>query len=291
MAVALVSDAASQHLDADLPPLLAALRERGVAGDVVHWDDPGVDWSCYRMAVVRSPWTYFRRLDRFLAWIDSTAAATDLQNPPHLLRWNTDKTYLRDLSSAGIPIVPTTFIAPGDDPAGMALPPGRIVVKPAISAGANDTAAYGADEAEQALAHVVRLIAAGRTAMVQPYAAGVDAAGETALLFFAGRLSHAIRKGPILRDGAVELVEGLYAPEDISARTPTDPQIAVAERVIATIPGEALYARVDLVPADDGTPQLLELELTEPSVFLDHAGGAAARFAAAIAVRLNGAPT
>ena len=290
MTVALVSDAASEHLDADLPPLLAALDKVGVAGEVVHWDDPDVDWSSYRMAVVRSPWTYFRRLDRFLAWIDSAAAATDLQNPPHLLRWNTDKTYLRDLSSAGIPIVPTTFIAPGDDPAGMALPPGRIVVKPAISAGANDTAAYGADEAEQALAHVVRLIAAGRTAMVQPYAAGVDAAGETALLFFAGRLSHAIRKGPILRDGAVELVEGLYATEDISARTPTGPQIALAGRVLAAIPGEALYARVDLVPADDGTPQLLELELTEPSVFLDHAGGAAARIAQAIAARLNGAP-
>ena len=43
-----------------------------------------------------------------------------------------------------------------------------------------------------------------------------------------------------------------------------------------------LYARVDLIGADDGTPRVLELELTEPSLFFQHAAGSAARFAAAV---------
>lgn len=43
------------------------------------------------------------------------------------------------------------------------------------------------------------------------------------------------------------------------------------------------YARVDLLPGPDGHPCLLELELTEPSLFFDQAPGSAARFAALLA--------
>ena len=48
-----------------------------------------------------------------------------------------------------------------------------------------------------------------------------------------------------------------------------------------------LYARVDLVPGDDGAPQVIEVELTEPSLFLTTDDGAAARFAAAIRTRVG----
>jgi hypothetical protein len=40
---------------------------------------------------------------------------------------------------------------------------------------------------------------------------------------------------------------------------------------------------VDLIPGPDGQPLLVEFELTEPSLFLGMAEGAADRFAAAIA--------
>jgi hypothetical protein len=121
--------------------------------------------------------------------------------------------------------------------------------------------------------------------MVQPYLAAVDGYGETALLYFAGRFSHAIRKGPML-DGPDLGVPGLYKAEEISARVPTPAERAVADRVLAASAADPLYARVDLIPGPDGAPLLVELELTEPSVFLAHGDGAAQRFAEAIAARL-----
>ena len=55
------------------------------------------------------------------------------------------------------------------------------------------------------------------------------------------------------------------------------------------MPGGAdrlLYARVDLIPGPDGEPMLIELELTEPSLFLRQSPGAAERLAEAIIARL-----
>ena len=43
-----------------------------------------------------------------------------------------------------------------------------------------------------------------------------------------------------------------------------------------------LYARVDLVPDVNGQPLVIELELTEPSLFLATAVGSADRFAEVI---------
>jgi hypothetical protein len=80
-------------------------------------------------------------------------------------------------------------------------------------------------------------------------------------------------------------VEGLFAEESIAPRTPSAEERAVAERTLDAVPagrGSLLYARVDLVPGPDGAPLVLEVELTEPSVFFAHAPGAADRFARAI---------
>jgi hypothetical protein len=48
-----------------------------------------------------------------------------------------------------------------------------------------------------------------------------------------------------------------------------------------------LYARIDLLRGDDAEPCLLELELTEPSLFFAYADGAADRFVAALKDRLS----
>jgi hypothetical protein len=121
---------------------------------------------------------------------------------------------------------------------------------------------------------------------VQPYLAAVDQAGETALIYFDGRYSHAIRKGPLLRRGE-DATRALFAAEHIGARTPSDEERDVGKRILAALPFERLaYARIDLLPSPEG-PQLLELELTEPSLFFATAPGAAARFAAVLAARLQ----
>jgi glutathione synthase/RimK-type ligase-like ATP-grasp enzyme len=252
----------------------AALARRGAQARWAAWDDAGVDWGAAALVVVRSTWDYAPRRDAFVAWAESLPR---VRNAAAVLRWNTDKRYLARLEAAGVPVVPTRYLAPGER---LASPPGPFVVKPTVSAGSRDTFRYAAGDAAAAQAHIDALHAEGRWAMVQPYVGSVDARGETALVFIAGAFSHALAKGPMLRPGAGR-VDGLYAEEDLSARAPTAAERATAEAVLDAGPferAELLYARVDLVEGDDG-PQLLELELTEPSLFLQHAPGAADRLA------------
>ena len=289
--VALATTTAARGLDEDMPLLEAALVDLGLATRQLDWHDATATLADDDLVVVRSTWDYFARRDEFLAWAEQVAAATALHNPPPVLAWNSDKRYLAELARAGVTIVPTRFFAPGDP---VTLDPAEDrIVKPAVSAGSNDTARYPASETEAAAAHVARLHAAGRVAMVQPYQHAVDTRGETALLYFDGRFSHAIEKGAIFASGP-QMVGGLYAREEIRPRTPSPAERAAGETVLAALAEAAphlalplLYARVDLVPLADGTPGLLELELCEPSTFLAHAEGAAARFARAIAARMR----
>lgn len=282
--MALATAGTLAHPDDDMPLLLAALVGTGVSARPVVWDDPSVDWSVFSLVVVRSTWDYIDRREEFVAWAGSVPR---LANPAAVIEWNTDKRYLADLGAAGLPVPPTEWVAPGEE---AMLPEGEFVVKPTVSSGSQDSARYrgaGTDGAA-ALAHVARLHAAGRTAMVQPYLRAVDAAGETALVYVGGRLSHAVGKGPML---AVGREPGDAEYRAFGPRRPTAAEEALAERALRSVPGDPgpaglLYARVDLVPGDDGQPVVLELELTEPSLFLVTDPGAADRLARAIAGRL-----
>ena len=288
--IALVTAAAARNLDEDLAPLETAIRAVGAAPSIVEWDDATIGWSAFDLVVLRSTWDYSLRLPEFLRWVDRISPLTTLVNPREVVRWNTDKHYLAHLARAGVPIVPSTFVEPGDDSsraldAFLAGAGDELVVKPSVGAGSRDAQRYARDERDAALAHARRLLDANRSVLLQPYLARVDAHGETALIFFAGSFSHAIRKGPLLKRGEGP-TRALFATEHITPRTPSADEIAVAERTLAAMPfGELLYSRVDLIHDDDGTPRVLELELTEPSLFFDHAQGSADRFARAILER------
>jgi O-ureido-D-serine cyclo-ligase len=291
--IALVTARAARGTDYDMPLLLAALRTAGAEAHEVDWDDDATDWSRFDLALLRSPWDYVGRLPAFLAWAARMARQTHLLNPLDVIRWNTDKHYLANLAHAGVPVVPSAFLEPGCDVATAidaaltAHPQARdFVVKPAVGAGSRDAQRHARNQRDAIAAHVQRLLAHGRSVLLQPYLDHVDVQGETALLFFDGAFSHAIRKGPLLQRDADATAE-LFAPETIEPRTPSADEVEVAQRALAAIPftGPLLYARADLIRDDDGAPRLLELELVEPSVFLEHADGAAERFATAI-VRL-----
>jgi hypothetical protein len=281
--IALVSSDRGLRVDPDLPIAQRAFRDAGFDVDLVRWDDD-VDWAAYGLAVVRSCWDYAWRLEEFLGWAGSVPR---LRNDVALLRWNTDKTYLRDLERAGLPVVATVW-----DPAHAGELPdaGEWVVKPSVSAGSRDTARW--PDPTAVLAHVAELTGRGRTAMVQPYLDSVDDAGETAMLFIGGRFSHAVRKGPLLKRG-----EGVRMDRDsrgdLRPAEPTPAQRATAQAVFDAVadlvPGIAapLYARIDLIDDADGSPVVLELELTEPSLFLPQAPEAATTLVRAVEAELS----
>ena len=286
-AVALVSARAARAEDEDLPPLVAAFSAAGVQVEIADWDDAGIEWARFDVALLRSTWDYTQRLPEFLAWAQRTAALTRLVNPAPVVRWNADKHYLQELGRAGLPVVASAFVEPAMDPqAALSQFLARescaeFVVKPAVSAGSRDTRRHARGDAHEGLTHLQRLLEARRSVLLQPYLPAVESAGETALIFIAGRFSHAIRKGALLPAGA-PATRALFAPEQITPRSAQADELQVAERVLAALPfGVLTYARVDLIRDAAHAPRLLELELIEPSLFFAHAPQAAARLVAA----------
>jgi hypothetical protein len=250
------------------------------------WDDARTDWSLFDLAVVRSCWDYVPRREEFVRWAHGVER---LANPAGVVEWNTDKRYLRDLAAQGVPVVPTTWVEPGDPwkPA-----PGDWVIKPAVSISSRDSGRYRLEDGEHrrlAGEHVQRLQTAGRTVMVQPYLRGIEDEGETSLIYLGGAFSHAMRKSAMLAGPDRGVRHSHETSPGLEARRPTSAQLAVAARALAAVPpggSEALlYARVDLVPGSGGEPLLIELELTEPTLFLAQSPGAAERFAEVISDR------
>ncbi|HEY8588627.1 MAG TPA: hypothetical protein VIL55_03635 [Naasia sp.] len=269
--VGVATSSLAPSLDEDGPLLLGALADAGLDAAPVLWDDDAVEWGSLDCVLVRSVWDYPLRRDEFLDW---ARRARSITNPRDVLRWNTDKRYLEDLRSAGVPIVPTEFLAPG-----AALPPhrGEIVIKPAVSSSAADTGRFGpGDPAADAL--LALLHSHGRTAMVQPYQARIESEGETSLLFLGGEFSHAMRREPLLTTtGTRRPVVVADVLSTVRPVTPTAEQLGIAQAALDASPGgrHALsYARVDLLPSDSG-PVLLELEATDCFLFLGFAPPAA----------------
>ena len=288
MRVGLVTARAARGLDEDEPPLRLALQAAGCEAETVEWDDPRVEWASFDIALLRSAWDYAERRPEFLAWVEHASMRTHVLNPLTVVRWNTDKHYLAELAKAAVATVPSVFIEPGE-PAPAAIDrflaahsQAELVIKPAIGAGSRDAQRHKRVDRDNAVAHTQRLLAANRSVLVQPYLARVDQDGETALMFFEGRFSHAIRKGPLLVSGGAS-TKHLFAAESITPRNPGADELAVAASAMAALPfGTPLYARVDVIRDDSGAPCLLELELAEPSLFFTQAAGSAERFTAAV---------
>lgn len=271
--LAWVTAAGAREWDEDAPLALPVLAARGVDAQMVEWDDEAVDWAAFDRVVLRSTWDYTRRLPEFLAWLERVAAVTEVVNPPATVRWSLDKRYLGELESAGVPIVPTSFVAPGDP---LELPDVELVVKPAVGAGSRDAASYDTEHHDLARAHVARLHAEGRTVLVQPFLRTIAEDGEWPMVMLGGRFSHTASKRVALpRAGEVS---ELFAREVCVPATATDAQVAVAEDALAFVSrrlGVPAYARVDLVRLPDGGFGVLELELAEPFLFLPYADPAA----------------
>jgi len=276
--IAIATWSQAPELEADDRLLLPALARRGITGVPCVWDDPSVDWSRFATVIVRSTWDSHLRRDAFLVWAEALSLSHKLLNPARVLRWNTHKSYLRELESAGIPVTPTAWVGALDTPDLGSLAEARgwsaIVIKPAVSAGARGTHVIHDPHSPDAQALFDSLGELGER-MVQPYLASFEKEGERSYLFFNGRFSHAVRRPPGIKDSP-------RAFEEPHAMAPQELELALAQRVIEASPGPLLYARVDIATAEDGRPRLQELEATEPALFLGSSDSAAGRFAEAI---------
>ena len=224
-------------------------------------------------------WGYPRAHGRWLAEVRRwQEEGVRLRNPPTVLAWNADKRYLGRLAERGAPVVPTLFAdRPGEaemEAARKRFGTDRLVAKPQVSSTAWQTIRWSPGEN----------LSGGPqgAAMIQPYLPAIETAGEVSLVYFGGRFSHAISKRPQPGDFRVQPeFDGI-----IAAHSPTPDEFAAAERVLGAAEEDLLYARIDLVRGLDGSPQLIELELIEPDLYLGYDAEAGARFAAAAAAAI-----
>jgi len=276
--VAIVSASVLPQPDPDEPALVDALREGGATVEVPAWDDDGVDWSRFDVAVIRSTWNYVPRRDDFVAWSERVAKATRLFNPPSVLATNTDKIYLRGLAERGLPIVPTTFLERGtsaSEAVGAARARGDldVVLKPRVSAGSYFTERFDLDrDADRATAFLAARLAE-MPMMLQRYQPAVDSSGERSFMFVDDAFTHHIRKSPRFSGEPVVVSDALPLEADL---------LSLAEAALAPVRPEILYGRVDMIRDDAGAPRLMELELVEPYLVLEKAPAALERLAHAM---------
>jgi len=283
--VALATCPQFPDLSDDDRPLIPELARLDVDAAPAVWSRP-CDWSAFDAVVVRSTWYYWLEHERFARWLAGLeAGGAAVWNPVAVIRENMDKRYLRGLAQAGVPVVPTEWLAKEDPRTLAEVLESRgwteAVVKPVVSGNAEWTFRIGrgrAGQAREALEPAWRL----GPAMIQPFVPSILSEGEYSLLFFGGEFSHAVVKRAKSGDFRVQHEHGgTTAPAAVDRSW-----IALAESVLETVGADLLYARVDLAVLD-GRPHLMELELTEPFLYFEHAPGSAARFARALARRLS----
>lgn len=264
--------------------LVSALAEGGLTARSEAWTDhvdsaDGLAGADLVLPLVA--WGYHRDHARWMqACATWQAAGLPMMNPAAVLAWNSDKSYLKRLGEAGVPIPPTLWseqitpqqVADAFD----ALGTDALVVKPRVSGGGWQTTRLARGETLNETPD--------GPALIQPFIAALETEGELSLLFFGGRFSHAVRKRP--RAGEFRIQQqfgGLYAPE----ADPDPAALALAERVLATVGEELLYARIDLARGAEGEWLLMEAELIEPDFYLNHAPDGGQAFVTAVADHLN----
>ncbi|MEM8556212.1 MAG: hypothetical protein AAGG50_00045 [Bacteroidota bacterium] len=270
-------------IDDDLA--IAPLDALGWHVDRVPWT-ADADWDAFDIVIIRSPWDYQHHAAAFLAVLDRIeASAARLENPAALVRWNLDKGYLRDLDAQGHAIVPTVWSDGLDAAVGGMLDSAfdrfdtdQLIVKPTVSANADDTFWLKRDGLAEALRVTLAETFRDRACMVQPFVPAVVSEGEFSLFYFAGAYSHTILKTPKPRDFRVQEEHGGL----IRAVHPEPTLRAQADAVVAMLSPAPLYARADFVRMPDGTFAVMELELIEPALYLRMDADAPERFARAV---------
>lgn len=266
-----------------LERLKATLESTGATVTAMPWTGHVEDVSglpAYDLILPVIAWGYHRDHGRWLkACATWSAAGLAIANPAEVLRWNSDKAYLARLADRGVPIPPTRWTdgvtQEQVDAAFAETGAPVLIVKPTVSAGAFRTLRLTPGE--------VLSDAPEGAAMIQPYLKSIETEGETSLLFFGGRFSHAVNKRPAAGDFRIQVqFGGLY-----TAVTPDAAAMALAEQVLAAIDEPLLYARIDMARDDAGRWVLMEAELIEPDFYLDHDPANGAGFADAVKARLE----
>ncbi len=281
MNVALVSCESLPGWEVDDQPLIDELENLGASVHRPAWTEE-LDWGQFDIAVIRTTWDYHSRKDDFLAWCETIP---NLHNHVDVVRWNTHKSYLRDLEKLGVPIAPTVWIQKNEKTditqIMNTLQASKGFIKPQVGACASDTLRFDIND----LVSARTFLESNRhqDMMVQPYLESVETEGEYSAIFIDHQFTHGVQKIPVEGDYRVQ---DDFGAEDLPYTFTTE-EIAEMKQALQFVPmsDELLYARFDYLRDENNKLVLNELELVEPSLFFRHCKEASNVFAKAIVNR------
>ena len=264
------------------------LHNAGWTVEMVSWHKD-YNWSQFDVVVIRSTWDYQNDPDTFLSVLESIdSSGTRLENSLELVRWNMQKTYLRDIALKGVSIVPTLWQEKAVDTKKLGsffnqLDTEEIIIKPIIGASAGHAFRLHQSQSSAKLS-LLEKIFDRRAYMVQPFMPNIIEEGEFSLIYFEGMHSHTILKTPKANDFRVQEEHG----GNIRPATAEPDLLHIGQHVVDSLPQKPLYARADFVRTEQSTFALMELELIEPALYFRMDADSPMRFAHALTTRICG---
>lgn len=266
--------------------LIEPMKNIGWIAEEVSWRNENVNWSDYASVIVRSTWDYQNDSEKFIGVLEKINCVSHLENDLDLMKWNMNKNYLFDLEENGVRIVDTIWERKFNRNLAHEyfnkLDTDEIIIKPNISANADNTFRLTREKLDKNLGQLEKIFTA-REFMVQPFLNSIIEEGEYSLFFFDGKFSHSVLKKPKENDFRVQEEHG----GDIQPFKVSSKLILIAENIIKKLSTIPLYGRVDLVRTKENEFALIELELIEPSLYLNKDDQSPAKFVKAFEERIT----
>jgi len=258
----------SATVESEDDKLLDFLKGKGLKIEKVIWNDQNINWEDYALAILKSPWDYFDLIEDFYIWLNLLEAKkVKLLNPIDVVRWNSDKKYLKEIEAAGLNITPSIFISNQEsinlNDFFKKFNTNKLIVKPCVSGGAKNTFKVTAENVIEINEQLNKLVQE-EDFIVQPFLPEILENGEWSFIFFNGLYSHSLIKQAKAGDFRVQPAHG----GSVHPQKPNADLVAIAQQYVDLFAKNCLYARVDGTFVD-GDFLLMELELIEPFLFLN----------------------
>lgn len=267
--------------------LIEPMRTLGWMAEEVSWRNEKINWADYDAVIVRSTWDYQNDAEKFISVLEKINSVTHLENDLDLMKWNMNKNYLFQLKQKGVTIVDTiwekSFNPVLANDYFERLDTDEIIIKPNISANADNTFRLSKEKLKEQGSNLEKIFAQ-REFMIQPFLNNIIDEGEYSLFFFDGKFSHSVLKKPKEKDFRVQEEHG----GNIQPIKASSDMIMIAENIIKKLSTIPLYGRVDLVRTKKNEFALIELELIEPSLYLNKDDQSSVRFVKAFEDKLTG---
>lgn len=236
--------------------LQSELIALGTDARTVSWDNDSINWRAFDALALRSCWDYHLRPNEFTEWLNELEKAQiNILNSYELVYWNIHKSYLLDLQSKSVEIVPTKLIKMGSEVDTSSIKDWEeIVIKPAVGASAYKITSGLSNDPE--ILSFIRNLLEKTDVLIQPLMKESLEAGEFSSVFFSNVYSHTVLKRPKKGDFRSNYEQGGSA--DLVSQNKE--VIGLLSPILAKLQTVPLYARVDYLLRGN-KPVLMELEL------------------------------